>query len=63
MWPAHALHVIITLNRPTNCSPQAFNISNGDCFRWKDMCPAIAAWFGMETAPPVHLPLTQVRQP
>ncbi|KAI7841239.1 hypothetical protein COHA_005076 [Chlorella ohadii] len=42
------------------CANQAFNISNGDCFRWKDMWPAIAAWFCMETAPPVHLPLTQI---
>lgn len=50
-----------TWPRSIYCStPQAFNISNGDCFRWRDTWPAIAAWFGMDTAPPVHMPLVQV---
>jgi nucleoside-diphosphate-sugar epimerase len=30
---------------------QAFNIVNGDVFRWKWMWPRIANWFGVEAAP------------
>ncbi|EFN56698.1 hypothetical protein CHLNCDRAFT_21968 [Chlorella variabilis] len=39
------------------CANQAFNICNGDCFRWKDMWPRFAEFFEMGTAPPVHTPL------
>lgn len=42
-------------------SAQAFNISNGDCFRWKDMWPAMAAWFQLPTAPPIHMPMVKAR--
>lgn len=35
---------------------QAFNINNGDLFRWSEMWPKIAAYFGLECAPP--LPMT-----
>jgi nucleoside-diphosphate-sugar epimerase len=30
---------------------QAFNIVNGDVFRWSWMWPRLAAWFGLEAAP------------
>lgn len=30
---------------------QAFNIGNGDAFRWRDMWPRVAAMFGMEAGP------------
>jgi nucleoside-diphosphate-sugar epimerase len=36
-----------------------FNITNGDYFRWQHMWPRIAKMFGMETADPVPMPLTQ----
>lgn len=39
---------------------QAFNINNGDLFRWKEMWPKIGRYFGLETAPPVQLPLAEV---
>ncbi|MBB6381167.1 nucleoside-diphosphate-sugar epimerase [Pseudonocardia eucalypti] len=39
---------------------QAFNINNGDLFRWREMWPKIAGWFGLEVAPPLHMPLTDV---
>lgn len=42
------------------CANQAFNITNGDLFRWNDMWPKIAAYFGMEVAPPLQLPLREV---
>ena len=35
------------------CVNQAFNIANGDVFRWENTWPKIAAYFGME-AGPVH---------
>ncbi|KXV60408.1 NAD-dependent dehydratase [Acetobacter tropicalis] len=30
---------------------EAFNVVNGDVFRWKWLWPQIAAWFGIEAAP------------
>jgi hypothetical protein len=40
-------------------SNQPFNITNGDIFRWENMWPHIADYFGMETAPAqkIDLPL------
>jgi nucleoside-diphosphate-sugar epimerase len=31
---------------------EAFNITNGDFFRWQHLWPAFADWFGMDLAPP-----------
>jgi nucleoside-diphosphate-sugar epimerase len=42
------------------CANQAFNINNGDLFRWNEMWPAIADYFGLETAPPLPLSLPVV---
>lgn len=39
------------------CINQAFNITNGDLIRWNDLWPEIAAYFDIETAPPLHMPL------
>lgn len=39
------------------CANQAFNINNGDLFRWQDMWPTIANFFDMETAPPLPMSL------
>ena len=39
------------------CANQAFNITNGDLFRWNDLWPKIAAYFGIETAPPLNMSL------
>lgn len=39
---------------------QAFNINNGDLFRWSEMWPKIAGYFGLEVAPPLPMPLTSV---
>ncbi|MHA0852557.1 SDR family oxidoreductase [Serratia nematodiphila] len=36
---------------------QAFNINNGDLFRWSEMWPKIAAYFGLECAPPLPMSL------
>lgn len=42
------------------CANQAFNINNGDLFRWEDMWPKIGAYFGLQLADPVPLPLAEV---
>ena len=39
---------------------QAFNINNGDLFRWNEMWPLIAAYFEMEVAPPLPLSLQTI---
>ena len=39
------------------CANQAFNINNGDLFRWNEMWPAIARFFGLEVAPPLPMNL------
>lgn len=42
------------------CANQAFNITNGDLFRWNELWPKIAAYFEMEVAPPLHMPLQTI---
>ncbi len=37
---------------------QAFNIANGDLFRWNELWPRIAALFDMDSAPPLPMSLT-----
>ncbi|MDQ0195926.1 nucleoside-diphosphate-sugar epimerase [Paenibacillus wynnii] len=39
------------------CANQAFNITNGDLFRWNELWPKIASYFGLETAPPLPMQL------
>ncbi|MGY0035915.1 SDR family oxidoreductase [Pedobacter sp. NJ-S-72] len=41
-------------------SNQAFNINNGDLFRWNELWPKIAGFFEMETAQPLQLSLQTV---
>ena len=44
----------------TRCANQAFNINNGDLFRWSELWPAIGRFFGLETAPPLTMSLATV---
>jgi nucleoside-diphosphate-sugar epimerase len=39
------------------CANQAFNINNGDLFRWSEMWPKIARFFELEVAPPLLMSL------
>ena len=39
---------------------QAFNISNGDLFRWNEMWPKLAAYFALDVAPPLRMSLQTV---
>lgn len=38
---------------------QAYNITNGDVFRWSTMWPKLAAFFDLDTAPPLPMSLTE----
>lgn len=40
-----------------SCANQAFNITNGDLFRWNELWPKIARYFGLDTAPPLPMSL------
>jgi nucleoside-diphosphate-sugar epimerase len=42
------------------CADQAFNINNGDLFRWTEMWPKIARFFELEVAPPLRMSLDVV---
>jgi nucleoside-diphosphate-sugar epimerase len=42
------------------CANQAFNISNGDLFRWSELWPKIARFFNLEVAPPLQMSLEVV---
>lgn len=42
------------------CANQAFNITNGDLFRWNELWPKIAAFFELDTAPPLPMSLEAV---
>ncbi|QCP62125.1 SDR family oxidoreductase [Pantoea sp. SO10] len=41
---------------------QAFNVNNGDLWRWSELWPAIARWFELESAPAVNLSFSQLFQ-
>lgn len=42
------------------CANQAFNITNGDLFRWSEMWPKIAAFFNLEVAPTLPMSLSTI---
>ncbi len=42
------------------CANQAFNITNGDLFRWNELWPEIAAFFQLDTAAPLQMSLQTV---
>lgn len=44
------------------CANQAFNITNGDLFRWEELWPKIASYFGLEAAPPLPMSLSMVME-
>jgi nucleoside-diphosphate-sugar epimerase len=39
------------------CANQAFNVTNGDLFRWCNLWPRLASFFGLEPAAPRHFSL------
>lgn len=41
------------------CDGDAFNITNGDFYRWEHLWPRLAEFFHLPYAPPLRLPLSQ----
>ncbi len=41
------------------CANQAYNITNGDLFRWENVWPRLAAFFGLEPGPQRHFSLQE----
>jgi nucleoside-diphosphate-sugar epimerase len=42
------------------CANQAFNINNGDLFRWDELLPKIADFFDLDVAPPLPMSMDVV---
>ena len=42
------------------CANEAFNVNNGDLFRWSELWPKIARLFDLEVAPPLPMSLETV---
>ncbi|HTF27636.1 MAG TPA: SDR family oxidoreductase [Flavitalea sp.] len=43
-----------------NTRNEAFNINNGDLFRWSELWPRLAAYFNLDVAPPLPMSLNVV---
>jgi nucleoside-diphosphate-sugar epimerase len=41
------------------CGAEIFNVTNGDVFRWSQLWPRFAAYFGVEYAEPITFPLQE----
>jgi nucleoside-diphosphate-sugar epimerase len=50
---------MIWMATSARCANQAFNITNGDLFRWEHLWPKIARCFDMEVGPQRHVSLQQ----
>jgi nucleoside-diphosphate-sugar epimerase len=55
----HLLEAIRWIAGEPACANHAFNIINGDHFRWHDLWPHFAAYFGMEVGPVCTLRLAE----
>ena len=53
-------HATVWAATDPRCANEAFNINNGDMFRWSEMWPEIARAFDLEVAPPLPMPLEDV---
>lgn len=56
---AHFANAALWAATDPRCANQAYNITNGDYFRWMNIWPAIAAVFDMPVADPRPLPLVE----
>jgi len=56
---AHFANAALWAATDARCANQAYNITNGDYFRWLDIWPRLAAVFGMEAGEPSPLNLTE----
>lgn len=55
----HLSKAVLWMSTSPDAANQAFNITNGDTFRWENMWPHIAEYFEVDLAPPqaIDLPL------
>ncbi len=51
---------LVWMAESENAANRAFNITNGDLFRWEQLWPRFARFFEMDWAPPLPLSLTQM---
>ena len=56
---AHLAKAVTWMATEARCGNQAFNITNGDIFRWKDLWPRIAHHFDMQVGPQQHISLVE----
>jgi len=54
---SHLANAALWAATEPRCANQAYNITNGDYFRWRDLWPKIAAVFGMPATDPEPLAL------
>jgi len=57
---SHLAKAIIWIATNGQCANQAFNVTNGDCFRWANLWPEIANFFQLPLGIPRGLTLTKV---
>ncbi|MBO6562504.1 MAG: SDR family oxidoreductase [Nisaea sp.] len=55
----HLARAIVWMAGAPEAANQAFNITNGDIFRWRYMWQHFAAYFGMEAGPPLGISLAE----
>ena len=55
----HLAKAVTWMATESHCGNQAFNITNGDIFRWKNLWPAIARYFDMELGTQKHISLVE----
>lgn len=55
----HLAKAVTWMATEPRCGNQAFNITNGDIFRWKDLWPRIARDFNIEVGPQKHVSLVE----
>ena len=53
----HLSKAVVWMATEPACANEPFNVTNGDIFRWEDMWPAFAAYFGMDLAAPQKISL------
>lgn len=51
---------VVWMSTESDCANQAFNVTNGDLFRWENLWPAFADFFELETAPAQKINLNQM---
>ena len=47
----HQAKATVLMATEAACANQDFNITNGDLFRWKNLCPKFARYFALEPGP------------